>query len=239
MTKDFILSEIKCVEAELGGDVGWSRFAKEAGIKESDRKGVYWVNWGDAREEAGLSRNLFLRTYSDEQLLRAFADLVRELKRVPRKPELQMKRRRDPTFPNYGSFLRFKSKDNLLRRVIGYCQALQGYDDVLTICQAAVRDTVADSFPRVRNKEVPLGFVYLQKSGRYYKIGRTNSLGRRDYEVRLQLPEKPTLVHSIRTDDPAGIEKYWHERFRDKRGNGEWFTLTPDDIAAFKRRKEM
>ena len=99
MTKDFILSEIKRVEAELGCDVGWSRFAKETGIKESDWKGVYWVNWGDAREETGLSRNPFLRTYNDEQLLHTFADLVRELKHVPRQPELQMKRRRDQISP--------------------------------------------------------------------------------------------------------------------------------------------
>jgi len=48
--------------------------------------------------------------------------------------------------------------------------------------------------------------VYLIKSGRFYKIGRSNAAGRREREIALQLPEKADTVHVIRTDDPPGIE---------------------------------
>jgi hypothetical protein len=70
-------------------------------------------------------------------------------------------------------------------------------------------------------------------------MGRTKNPLRREGEFGIQLPEKLTLIHHIKTDDPAGIESYWHMRFATKRNEGEWFALSPDDVRAFKRWKRI
>lgn len=85
------------------------------------------------------------------------------------------------------------------------------------------------------------GFVYmgLLKMGRErrYKIGKTSLVERRKDQISIQLPEDLELLHAIKTDDPTGIESYWHNRFSAKRTKGEWFSLSFEDVKAFKRRK--
>jgi Meiotically up-regulated gene 113 len=150
-----------------------------------------------------------------------------------------MKARRDRTFPSHNTFRRFGGKSALIRKLKLYCESRPGYDDVIQLCRSVPPDTSEDQGPTRRGHEVILGYVYLAKSGRYFKIGQTNAVGRRERELVIQLPEKLSTVHKIITDDPVGIEHYWHKRFASKRANGEWFALSPDDVAAFRRRKTM
>lgn len=215
--------------------LGHVRFEQETGIGYHDWWGKHWGRWGDALQEAGLSPNTLQAAFSDEDILSRLVSFVRELGRFPGNGDLRLKKRSDPTFPNEKVFdNHFGSRAQLREAVIQYSSA-HGFDDVPALC--------GPTKPKPRKEKLApdevVGFVYLMKHGRHYKIGKTNSLGRREYELAIQLPEKLRTIHTIKTDDPEGIEEYWHKRFATKRGNGEWFDLDTADVQAFKRRKLM
>jgi Meiotically Up-regulated Gene 113 (MUG113) protein len=239
MTKVQILAEIKrTAEANGGVPLGVDRFANETGLKEHDWQ-KYWPRWSQAVCEAGFSANTFDNGYDERELLEKYADLVIELGRLPTKGDLRVKDHSDPSFPSERVFQRrFGSKDQLLRRLIAFCHSDPVYHSVPGLCETYAG---GKPFPEEQQSLSPkvVGTVYLAKCGRFYKIGKSNHAGRRDYELALQLPEKPTMIHVIETDDPTGVEAYWHNRFRSKRKGGEFFSLTPNDVAAFKRWRKI
>lgn len=240
MEKEFILGEIKRVAEVLGRTPGRGEMLRHAGIKESDWLGKFWAKWQNAVVEAGLIPNQMQTAYPEEVLLESMVGLIREQGgRFPTVAEMRLKRRNDQTFPNSKVFFsRFGPRDEVAAKVREYCEQREGYDDVALACASVYRPERSAN-TRAASEEAPFGFVYLIKSGRYHKIGRSNATGRREYEIALQLPDKAKTVHIIQTDDPAGIERYWHQRFADRRKNGEWFELDSSDIKAFMRRKFM
>jgi len=134
-------------------------------------------------------------------------------------------------------FARFGGKDRLAEEVAEFCRSRLGYDDVIALCESYVRSKRA-SPSSGRTEKATFGFVYLMKSGRHYKIGRTNAMGRREREL-IKIPVPPRTIHFIETDDPAGVESYWHRRFAEKRVEGEWLELSIEDVKAFKRWKRI
>jgi hypothetical protein len=242
-TKTHIIAEIKRTAEENGGyPLGIERFRKETGIQRSDWTGKFWARWGDALVEAGFEPNVLQGPRDDDDLLEQLAVFARELGHFPVSNEIRLKARTEPGFPWHNTFARFGRKQDLAKRLREFC-VTRRYEDVVALCEAVInrtkgRDTNLDD-QAAEQVESGLGYVYLLKSGRYYKIGRSNAVGRRERELAIQLPEKASVVHSIKTDDPVGIESYWHGRFSDRRKNGEWFELNASDIAAFKRRRFM
>ena len=240
MTKQHIIDEIRRTAKSNGGaPLGVRRFLKETGIRESDWRGRFWVRWSDAVREAGFEPNQKQGAIDDRVLLDKLIALIRELGHFPVGAEIRLKDAQDPTFPNLKTFARFGLKHELVARVRAYCESKAGHDDVATICAAVTPSENGQSVNDGKAAEPAFGFVYLMKSGKHYKIGRSNAVGRREYELGILLPDPPSTVHKIKTDDPAGIEAYWHGRFTAKRKGGEWFDLDAADVKAFRRRTFM
>ncbi|MDQ6717843.1 MAG: GIY-YIG nuclease family protein [Gemmatimonadota bacterium] len=173
----------------------------------------------------------------DDAVLWAAGAITLQLGRFPTAAEIRLAVNSTSQFPSHNTFRRFGG-------LAGLREALASYADRSS--NSRLKELLGD-YVRPTNdlslsaESPPLeeGFVYLVKAGRYFKIGKANSVDVRHRQLALQLPERAEVVHRIRTDDPFGIESYWHRRFAAKRLNGEWFALSAADVKAFRRRRYM
>jgi Meiotically up-regulated gene 113 len=242
MNKEHIIREIqRAAKANGGVALGWRRFEEQSGIRYYDWFGQFWTRWSDAVREAGFEPNRMTEAFDDEFLLQQLAQLTRRLSRVPTQGDLMLAAKSHHEFPSAKVFRRLGLKPQRVSRIIAFCDANPGHDDVAALWKqvAAAEQPLNEE---ERDATLPaFGYVYLLRHGRRreYKIGRTNNPVRREGEVGIQLPEKLQPAHYIKTDDPAGVESYWHARFASKRKEGEWFALTAQDVRAFKRWKRI
>lgn len=238
LTKQDIINAIQKTAKENGGvPLGKGRFEKETGLKPYDW-GKYWVRFGDAQCEAGFAPNKFNSSYDINFVLEKYIVLIKELGHFPVFGDLSVKRHNDPNFPSAKAMCKLGSKKETAVKISEYADR-KGYGDVANICRDAIKNIKEKKGSDNFDIEKYVGEVYLFKSGRYYKIGKTIDTVRRGNEIRIQLPEKMDLIHSIKTDDPSGIEAYWHKRFEDKRMQGEWFNLSSSDVKSFKSWKRI
>lgn len=234
--RERILNEIKRLAKENGGKApGQRSFEKETGIAASQWRGKLWVRWGDVVADAGLERNTVAEKLDPDAVLDCYGEACRQYLRPPTYAEWRM-------FVASGEG---RVGVNALKRVFGSTDGAvgalreralkRGEDDLVALLPAA------DATAPVQNADLSTnpseGWVYLLQSGNHHKIGRSDELEKRVKQINIALPDKVELVHAIRTDDPPGIEAYWHRRFADQRANGEWFKLSSADVRAFKRRK--
>lgn len=242
--RSHIVSEIKRTASANGGvPLSQRRFESATGIKRSDWRGIYWARWGDALIEAGFPANKPPDRIDEAVILKKLMDLTEKLDRFPTRDEIRLEKRSCSDYPSITIITkRIGPRADQLRKLYEFSK-VRGNSSVAAIYKAELLYSTEEASQfeasTVEALGTKFGFVYLLKSGKHYKIGRTIDLGRRAYELGIQLPEGPVKIHSIKTDNPVGIERYWHQRFTDRRKNGEWFELTREDVIAFKRRKFM
>jgi hypothetical protein len=236
MTKEEIINAIRRLAAENGGKTpGRRAFLSATGIRDSEWEGVFWIRWNDAIIEAGLSPNAKRQPIPHDELLSRLAVFTKELGRFPVAREFKLKARKDRTFPSEKTFRQFGGKSALIAKLRAFCLA-HGDADTAALCESKDDEEDEASF-----EQAAYGFVYLARHGkrREFKIGKTSNPIRREGELRTELPEQLLPVHQIKTDDPSGIERYWHLRFASKRKNGEWFALNVADVVAFKKWRKI
>jgi len=247
MDKEHILSEIRRTAEENGGTpLGIDRFREETGIRKADWYGKFWAKWTDAQVEAGFERNPFGAPPVDEKgVIEIIAEYTSELGHFPTRGEFGLLRQRDRSFPVIATLRRrLGNRPEMVSKVLEFCRTDERWVDVIDICRK-LQSSFSKKLPQNDISEVSdapkIGYVYLIQHGsrREYKIGKTYNFVRREGEIRLELPEKVKPIHTIKTDDPSGIEKYWHNRFAEKRKEGEWFELNAEDVRAFKKWRKI
>ena len=242
--KKHILSEIRrTAEQNDGTPLGIDRFREETGIRKEDWYGIHWAKWSEAQIEAGFPPNQFgTKPFSCDHLLRKLCAFIIELGEFPTQPQLKIKHHEDKTFPNITTLNRLLGKKaEKISKALEFSRANAEFSAATMACKIAleaVQKPMAETEATSSGTGV-VGHVYLLRHDKVYKIGKSIDAARRYRQIKIQMPHKTEEVHVIETDDPSGIEAYWHNRFHEKRLEGEWFALSADDVKAFKRRKYM
>lgn len=234
--REHILSEIKRLAAENGGKTPSKvHFQRETGIADSDWYRKLWLRWNDVVADAGLTPNKKQERLSSDLVLDKYAEVCHHYGKTPSEAELRFYARETPNTISPNTIANhFGSKDGVIAALRD--RAIErGEEDLIVMLPEVKAHQASTDDPGSTN--ISEGWVYLLQSGNHFKIGRSEELEKRVKQISIALPEKVELVHAIKTDDPSGIEGYWHRRFADQRANGEWFKLSHADVRAFKRRK--
>ncbi len=231
--RDRIISEIRKFVADNRGQTpGIKSFEIATGIPRKEWLGKIWARWGDALLEAGFEPNALTPRMSGDDILEKLGRACLDFGRLPSTSDLRVYGRGNPDFPSTSTLENhYLTRPALVEALRAWVGNKPEFATVIDMLPAAVT-----SHMEVEEK-ITEGHVYLVKSGDFFKIGRSDQIERRMKEIRIALPHASTLEHTIQTDDPPGIEAYWHRRFADKRANGEWFRLSRTDVSAFKRRR--
>jgi Meiotically up-regulated gene 113 len=226
--------------AEDGKPLGVKRFETATGTTPTDW-GRFWAKWSEAQREAGFEPNQKIEGYGDAYLFEKMIELTREIGKYPTDRDRRVKAHSDPTFPSHRVFDRLGNRAQFASKLAAFCADKPEYADIAEILAPLVESSPSvTTEPTESTGKATHGFVYLLKGspGRY-KIGHTTGPGRRQYELSAGASTELDAVHKIETDDPLGVEAYWHTRFAAQRTHREWFKLSAADVKAFKRWRKL
>src|SRR3989442_14668099 len=180
LSKESIVTAYNDIVAERGGKIiGEAVFTRETGISTYYWHGAYWRSWSAFQADAGPPPNQPTQRISDETLLQCFAQLALERSDIPIEADLVLKRQEDPSFPDKSCFRRWGNRNALLAKVADYCTGKGEFARVLQFLKQGASNSLDRRLDSLEIK----GFVYLLRSGKYYKIGRSNAVGRRLREL--------------------------------------------------------
>ena len=235
--KQEIIRQIQRLAAENDGQApGQKKFAAETAIKEHIWRGKYWRGWSEALAEAGFAPNEWTGAYDESEMLTKIAELAKRLQRFPKVIDLTFEANHQSDFPSANAIKRRWNMVELATAISEYGRK-SGDDTIVALADDYLSSQVKTTSDKSENtlEAGPTGYVYMYRYGTDYKIGYTKSLNKRARQIQIELPAETVLIHAILTDDPVGIESYWHKRFADKRTRGEWFKLSKTEISAFRR----
>jgi hypothetical protein len=245
ISREEILSEIRRFVTSHDGDIPGERtFVNTTRIKQSAWKGKYWVLWSEAVREAGYDPNPMNQKIPNEVMLEKLAAFISELGYFPVRDKINMHARNTPYFPVWQTIMkRYGGMPQTAAALLEFSRKT-GNVALGELCKKRLeRETQKRSSvviaPAKTGAKAGFGYLKYSPSLRLYKIGRANNPDKRGVGISLLLPEDLVPKHEIKTDLPYLLEKYWENRFKAKKKQGEWYDLSSEDIEAFKRRREF
>jgi len=241
MTREQIIAEIRSLAAEIDRSPGSQLFESWTGLSAHHWRGVYWARWSEALREAGFEPNERQGKADPEVLLEQLAIATRRLGHCPTVDELNIYQQTSAAPSPSTVRHHFGRRASLLAHLKRWAAERPDFADVAALL-AADPPHPPPAFTRRRARVEPGGadgVVQLFRCHDRRRFARSGGADGRDRSPLVWIPKSSVLEHEIRTDDPAGVEAYWRRRFAYRRVSPEWYALTPEDVAAFKRWKEI
>ncbi len=233
--EQIVAAYLKLVQAHGGRVIGQGPFMRKTGIPAVYWRGRYWRSWSAFQAELGFEPNLRFTKIPLETLLRRFAELARDLGKLPTQLDIEARRKQDRSFPSSNPFGLVR-RDDFLISLEEWCGGKPEFAPVMQLLRRR-RERITSR--RRDNSRRFRGIVYIERQGEEftYTIRSARLTGKRLRQESARLGCLPSTVHVIDTDDPPGIERYWRERFKSRLLPGDIYRLFPEDLIAFRWRK--